>query len=701
MLKKLILFISIILLPFATGLATIAQASEEKTFEEQFPDPILAGKIATICQKKVTDTISQKQLDSIGSLIIKNENLRSIAGIERLTNITGIQITNTSLEDLTPLAALNKLKDLNIPYNKIKSIKGIGKLPVLKNLYLQGNQITDIQSLENASMRNLNVYDNQLTSLAGIEKLSGLTQLDAGKNQIKDTSPLKRLTSLTILRLNSNQITDIAPIQSLVNLTRLELFGIKLVSFRELASYSNLEFLDVTETDMDNLTYVSSLKKLSYLKANRNKLSDVKAVQDLTALKYLNVAENSISDVTPMQYLTELEELNISYNAFSDISSLGKLTLINNFYAQGQSIVLPDGVKDEPTAITMKDRQGVAVEFYATSYFDYDIATSTLTFDTNGKHTVQFQNDALDFSGVIQQTIANKGLTTQLSILDNFRLGDKYITGVYTNPEIVKMTVNINGQIYYGGDVKSNRVKYYVYDRNLKKQDNVTIQFYDKADKLLESYTLKIEDKMTTPTKWKNSDVTFFGDSITLGLRANVAFPTLVQKNLMLPSIQNLGVSGASLAQSSGQLYLMDKINSTNYDAITDVVLFAGTNDFAYNIPLGTPQSTDVKTFYGALNASVQKWKASNTNVYFVGPMWRARFSGTDMRNSDQYPNDKGIYLSAYNEAMRDVAKRNNIPFLDLYAEKDMYKGTLEDGLHPNNTGQYYLADRVSELLGR
>ncbi|WP_430534799.1 leucine-rich repeat domain-containing protein [Listeria rocourtiae] len=701
MLKKLILCISIMLLPFTTGLAPTAQASEEKTFEEQFPDRILAEKIATICQKKVTDTISQKQLDSIGSLIIKNENLHSIAGIERLTNITGIQITNTSLEDLTPLATLNKLKDLNIPYNKIKTIKGIGKLPVLKNLYLQGNQISDIQSLENTSMRNLNLYDNQLASLAGAEKMSGLTQLDVGKNRIKDTSPLTTLTNLTILRLNSNQITDIAPIKSLVNLTRLELFSNKLLSFRELASFSNLEFLDVTETDMEDLTPVSLLNKLNYLKANRNKLSDVKAVQGLTGLKYLNVAENRISDATPMQYLTQLEELNISYNVFSDISSLGKLKEIKNFYAQGQSIVLPEGAKDQPTAIIVKDRQGVAVEFYAMSYFHYDNATSTLTFDANGKHTVQFQNDALDFSGVIQQTIANKGLTTQLSILDNFRLGDKYITGVYTNPEIVKMTVNINGQIYYGGDVKSNHMKYYIYDRNLKKQDNVTIQLYDKTGQLLENYTLKIEDKMTTSTKWKNSEVAFFGDSITLGLRANIAFPTLVQKNLLLPSIQNWGVSGASLAQSSGQLSLMSKINSTNYEAITDVVLFAGTNDFAYNIPLGTPQGTDVKTFYGALNTSVQKWKASNANVYFVGPMWRARFSGSDTRNSDQYPNDIGVYLSSYNEAMRDVAKRNNIPFLDLYAEKDTYKGTLEDGLHPNNTGQYYLADRVSELLGR
>ncbi|MBC1605506.1 hypothetical protein HCJ39_12360 [Listeria rocourtiae] len=701
MLKKLTLCITIILLSVTTSLATIVQASEEKTFEEQFPDPILAEKIATICQKKVTHTVSQKQLDGIGSLIIKNEKLSSIKGIERLTNITGIQITNTLLADLTPLSGLNKLKDLNIPYNKIKSIEGIGRLPVLKNLYLQGNQISDIGMLENTNIRNLNMYDNQITSLNGVEKLSELTQLDVGKNQIKDIAPLKTLTNLTILRLNSNQITDITPIKSFVNLTRLELFANKLTSFSVLATLTGLESLDVTETGIDELTYVSKLDKLSYLKANRNKLSDVKPMQALAGLKYLNVAENTISDVTPIRNLVKLEELNISFNAISDISSLEKLSAMQNFYAQGQSIQLLDGVKDEATTLVMKGRRGERLEFYAMSYFSYDDLNQTIVFDTNGQHIVQFQNDALDFSGVIRQTIANKVLRAPLSILDNFRLGDKYITGVYTNPDIVKMTVNINGQVYYGGDVKNNRMKYYIYDKNLKKQDNVTIQLYDKSEKLLESYTLKMEDKVVTPTKFKNSEVVFLGDSITLGLRANIAFPTIVQKNLVLPSIQNWSISGASLAQSADQPHLMSQITSKNYDAITDVVLFIGTNDFAYNIPLGTRQSTDVRTFYGALNASVQKWKASNTNVYLVGPMWRARFNGNDTRNSDEYPNNIGLYLSDYNEAMHDVAKRNNLPFLDLYAKKEMYKGTLEDGLHPNNAGQYYLADWVTELLGR
>ena len=70
-------------------------------------------------------------------------------------------------------------------------------------------------------MRELDLYNNQITDISFLGSLTNLTTLHLGYNQITDISFLGSLTNLTTLNLNYNQIADISFLGSLTNLTTL------------------------------------------------------------------------------------------------------------------------------------------------------------------------------------------------------------------------------------------------------------------------------------------------------------------------------------------------------------------------------------------------------------------------------------------------------------------------------------------------
>ena len=69
----------------------------------------------------------------------------------------------------------------------------------------------------------LNLQDQQLTDVKGLEKLTQLTILGLGSNQLTDVKGLEKLTRLTELDLGYNKLTDVRCLEKLTQLKRLEL----------------------------------------------------------------------------------------------------------------------------------------------------------------------------------------------------------------------------------------------------------------------------------------------------------------------------------------------------------------------------------------------------------------------------------------------------------------------------------------------
>ncbi len=102
-------------------------------------------------------------------------------------------------------ADYEKVKALNLENNQLTSVEGLEKLTQLTSLPLNDNQLTDVKDLEKLThLRVLNLYNNQLTSVTGLEKLDQLTRLTLNDNQLTDVKDLEKLTQLTRLRLKDN-----------------------------------------------------------------------------------------------------------------------------------------------------------------------------------------------------------------------------------------------------------------------------------------------------------------------------------------------------------------------------------------------------------------------------------------------------------------------------------------------------------------
>ena len=69
----------------------------------------------------------------------------------------------------------------------------------------------------------LNLYDNQLTDVKGLEKLTKLTYLSLGRNQLTNVKGLEKLTQLKQLQLQVNKLTDVKGLENLTQLTTLVL----------------------------------------------------------------------------------------------------------------------------------------------------------------------------------------------------------------------------------------------------------------------------------------------------------------------------------------------------------------------------------------------------------------------------------------------------------------------------------------------
>ena len=162
-----------------------------------------------------------------------------------------------------------------------------------------------------------------IASLAGIENLTGLVDLDLDSNFITDISPLSGLTSLTWLQLDNNSITDVGALSGLTNLTHLGLSLNSIADIRALSGMTGLTSLWLLWNSISDISPLNNLTSLTRLVISNNSVSDVGPLSELTGLVYLFLDSNSITNISALSGLTSLTHLILGYNrALSNIQPL-------------------------------------------------------------------------------------------------------------------------------------------------------------------------------------------------------------------------------------------------------------------------------------------------------------------------------------------------------------------------------------------
>jgi len=231
----------------------------------------------------------------------------------RSGRVSALKVGNATITVYTEDGNITEVCEVNI-YNP--DIITFNDINLEKAVRESINQPTgDLLKNDVKEITNLNLGDNSIYDIGGIENLRNLRSLNLSSsdpnqttsNQISDISDLKRLTKLTSLRLNNNPISDFSILKNLSNLTSLNLSG----------------------TQIDDISLLEELTKLTNLNLSENQISDISILKKLTKLTNLYLDQNEISNINPLKVSTKLKVLSLRENP---ISESDKKSLRNALY---------------------------------------------------------------------------------------------------------------------------------------------------------------------------------------------------------------------------------------------------------------------------------------------------------------------------------------------------------------------------------
>ncbi|WP_430535996.1 SGNH/GDSL hydrolase family protein [Listeria rocourtiae] len=163
-------------------------------------------------------------------------------------------------------------------------------------------------------------------------------------------------------------------------------------------------------------------------------------------------------------------------------------------------------------------------------------------------------------------------------------------------------------------------------------------------------------------------------------------------------SIRNEGEGYLTFAPNTKTGSIYEQIVTNKYD-LTDfdiVTIAAGTNDIAFNIPLGVVGGRndtffDTSTSLGALRAIIEYIRINypKTEIYLFTPLQNKT------RDMDKH--------EIITDGIIAVADIYGLPRLDLFRKSGLGKYTYDsytrDGLHPNNAGFDMIGKRIVRMM--
>ncbi|WP_062105207.1 SGNH/GDSL hydrolase family protein [Bacillus niameyensis] len=191
------------------------------------------------------------------------------------------------------------------------------------------------------------------------------------------------------------------------------------------------------------------------------------------------------------------------------------------------------------------------------------------------------------------------------------------------------------------------------------------------------------------PSRLKGKKWNALGDSITNGLQVTSYHQQIASKTGCI--VRNYGISSSTVADYGNWEINPMVLRYQDMDDDADIItVFGGVNDAGSGVPIGSIDSTDIKTFMGAYNVLLSGLIAKYpTNLI-------ATF--TPLQQTDSPRNTKQIA-----NAVKEVSAKWGIPCLDLYSMSGFNSANMDyytlDKLHPNTLGHSVIAGKMLSFL--
>ena len=186
--------------------------------------------------------------------------------------------------------------------------------------------VSEIQALTQ-----LNLADEQITDLDGIEMMVSLVDLDLSQNEIVCLAPQIFPKSLIKLKLNGNRIKSLK--ECFLSKTRSKKYqqlppemaeyaeGVDTTLYR-VKLPKRLVLLDVADNQIDSIDDVEFPSSLTSLSLEGNRIQRLDRVRFPVNLTYLDLSENKLTSLAGAVFPPCLKELNVSENPIASLEGV-------------------------------------------------------------------------------------------------------------------------------------------------------------------------------------------------------------------------------------------------------------------------------------------------------------------------------------------------------------------------------------------
>ena len=257
--------------------------------------------------------------------------------------------------------------------------------------------------------------------------------------------------------------------------------------------------------------------------------------------------------------------------------------------------------------------------------------------------------------------------------------------GSISTPNVASFTIPYENAVYISKSLRKTEVDNYY--------------LIAGTDQLIDYYQLKDEIQITNinSSKLSGKKIGYLGDSITYGYGVTKPYPTIIAENTGSIS-SNYGINQNSIARTSTiQNPMCTRFTNMSND-LDYIVVFGGTNDYQYQVPMGSENSNDIDTFNGALNTLISGLieKYPGKPILFLTPLYRS------------LSHESGVPFMNYVNAIKNRCEYYSIPYFNL-TDRSTIKSLIDtinqmyyvnqDRLHPNNDGQKIIARIIQNQL--
>ena len=247
--------------------------------------------------------IEQLEISQVYELNISGNNIQNLKGLESFINLSKLNASENSFTTIEPLKYCTNITELIVSNSPVSNNNtAISQMKQLKRLDLSNTAMTNINNIntlinsyeewEEPYMEDLNISNNNLENIDGIEKFKSLQSLYVANNKISDISKLNALEVLKVLNVSNNNIKDIT---SLKDITTLRTLNISNNSISDISSvYRGITALYFSGNKVKDISSLSRLTSLTNLSMNNNQIEDISPVKNILINNEFSVEQQKI-----------------------------------------------------------------------------------------------------------------------------------------------------------------------------------------------------------------------------------------------------------------------------------------------------------------------------------------------------------------------------------------------------------------------